>query len=332
MPPNPTSQASTAFSTSAQNDWTTTFFKQEDMPRRYRSAELITGAFARTLVEKAGLAVRTAAAAAAAAAAEEEKKLTILDNGCGIGAVAAALHEMLDEGSKKRMELTCGDSAPGMLDALKERIVEKVWGNTETRVVDAQGGNDTKNTELPDAYFSHVLANFVIMGLQEPDAALNESHRILRPSGLLAFTTWQHVDWVADLRAAFATLSHPPPFPDDLTMYRSWGGNQGDWHSADWVREHLSQQKTSQHQTMWTNISVDSIGKDLTFATPAQFVDTFAVMIPFILKKFWSEEERREMGAMAVPKLSEYMEGKYGKEGPVRMHWVAIVATAKKIG
>ncbi|KAL8904222.1 MAG: hypothetical protein Q9207_003410 [Kuettlingeria erythrocarpa] len=315
MAPSPTPPA--ASTSTPQNDWTTTFFKQEDLPRRYKNTEIITGAFAHTLVEKAGL-VDSAAAAA-------EEKLTILDNGCGIGVVAAALHEMLDEGSKKRMELTCGDFAAGMLDGVKERIVKEGWGNTETKLVDAQ------DTGLPDANFSHVLANFVFMGLQDPGAALNESHRVLRPSGLLAFTTWQHADWIADLRAAFATLPHPPPFPDDLTMYRSWGGNNGDWHSADWVRDHLSKQKTPQQQPMWTNVSVDSIGKDLTFATPAQFVDTFAIMIPFILKKFWTEEQRSEMGAMALSKLLEYMEGKYGKEGPVRMHWVANFATARKM-
>ncbi len=116
MPPNPTDPPASSTSTSPQTDWTSTFFKQEDLPRRYRSIEVITGAFARTLVEKAGLVVPTAT--------EEEEKLTILDNGCGIGAVAAALHEMLDEGRKKRMELTCGDFAPGMLEALKERISE----------------------------------------------------------------------------------------------------------------------------------------------------------------------------------------------------------------
>ncbi|KAL8917584.1 MAG: hypothetical protein Q9208_007867 [Pyrenodesmia sp. 3 TL-2023] len=279
------------------------------MARRYKNAELITGAFARTLVEKAGLLL---------VPTSEKEKLTILDNACGIGAVAAALHEMLDQGTKARMALTCGDFAAGMLEAVRERIAEEGWANTEVKLVDAQ------KTDLPDASFTHVLANFVIMGLQEPDAALNECYRILRPAGTLGFTTWQHVDWIADLRAAFATLPGPPPFPDDLTMYRSWGG-QGDWQSVDWVRTHL------QNSTQFADIEVEAVGKDLVFDSPEKFVDTFSVMVPFILKKFWSESERRELGEMAVPRLLEYMNGKYGEGGPVRMHWVANVVTAKKL-
>ncbi|KAI4142709.1 MAG: hypothetical protein L6R39_004840, partial [Caloplaca ligustica] len=140
------------------NEWTEAFFKQGDTARRYKNAEIATGPFAKVLVEEAGLLDPL----------PPDQKLTILDNACGIGAVAAALHEMLDpETVRERMELTCGDFAEPMLKAVGERIEENGWVNTKVKLVDAQ------NTGLPDASFSHVLANFVIMGLQDPDAALN---------------------------------------------------------------------------------------------------------------------------------------------------------------
>ncbi|KAL8718232.1 MAG: hypothetical protein Q9225_004604 [Loekoesia sp. 1 TL-2023] len=288
------------------NDWTESFRKQEDMDRRYKTAQIITGAFAKTLIKNAGLL------------SPDQDHLTILDNACGTGVVAAALHDMLDQTTKDRMELTCGDFSEQMIKLVRARIEENGWRNTKAKLVDAQ------KTGLPDGSFTHVLANFVIMGLQEPDAALSECFRILKPGGICAFTTWQHVDWITDVRGAFATLPGPPPFPDDLAMYRSWG--QGDWHSTDWIRSHIQKSKIYH----FTNIEIESVGKDPVMESSAMFVDAFSVMIPMILKKFWSEQDRKEKGEMAVPALLKYMNEKYGDGKEVKMHWVANVVTMEK--
>ncbi|KAL9030747.1 MAG: hypothetical protein Q9196_001151 [Gyalolechia fulgens] len=288
-----------------QDDWAEFFLNQEDIGRRYRKAEIITGPFAKALIQQAGLMD-----------ANTHSQLTILDNACGSGAVADALHHLLDSSTQKRMKLTCGDFAEPMVQAVKERIEENGWVNTEARLVDAQ------KTGLPDAAFTHVLANFVIMGLQEPDAALAECFRILRPGGICAFTTWQQAAWIDEFRAAFATLPEPPPFPDDVAIYRSWG--KGDWHSVDWIRSHLQQ------DSPFTDIRVEEVGNDLTWDSPAMVMDTFSVMVPAILKMYWSESDRREKGAMAVPTLLRYMDGKYGEGMEVKMHWVANVVTMRK--
>lgn len=305
-PPPSTNQSENESSApTKQKDWNESYFKQKDMARRYKNAEVITGPFAKTLIQQAGLLD-----------ANDVSQLTILDNACGTGVVAAAIHDLLDSSTKKRMKLTCGDFSEPMLQAVKERIEENGWNNTEARMVDAQ------RTGLPDASFSHVLANFVIMGLQEPDAAIAECFRILRPGGTCAFTTWNHVAWIDDLRAAFATLPGPPAFPDDLTMYRSWG--KGDWFSSEWIQSHL--QQTSQ----FSDLHVETVSKDLEMESPAAMVDTLSVMIPMILKRFWSERDQKEKGEMAVPALSKYMNEKYGEGNKVGMHWVANVVTMKK--
>ncbi|KAI4120221.1 MAG: hypothetical protein LQ338_006385 [Usnochroma carphineum] len=293
----------------ATSDWAASFKKQADVGRRLQDAEIITGPFAKTLIEKAGLLEPTA------------DRLDILDNGCGTGAVAAALHEMLDQATKERMELTCADFLDPVVEAVSERMEKNRWMNTKAKQVDAQ------KTELPDAAFTHVLANFVFMGLQDPDAALNESFRILKPGGTLAFTAWQHAGWVGDLRAAFATLPGPPFFPDDDTMYRSWG--QGDWFSPDWIRSRL-QNPASSATYRFSDVKAEAVAKDLAFESAARFVGTLSMMIPMLLNKFWSEQDRKEKAEMAVPALLKYMNGKYGEEKPVKMHWVANVATARK--
>lgn len=97
------------------------------MARRYKNAEAITGPFAKILVQQAGLLD-----------ASVFSQLTILDSACGTGVVAAAVHASLDVSTKKRMKLTCGDFSEPMLQAVRERIQENGWTNTEARLVNAQ--------------------------------------------------------------------------------------------------------------------------------------------------------------------------------------------------
>lgn len=108
------------------DDWASSYFRQEDMGRRYKNAEIITGAFARTLIEKAGLLE------------PEQGSLAILDNACGTGVVTNALHALLDQETKERMDLLCGDFSEPMLETLSKRIADNGWERTKARSVDAQ--------------------------------------------------------------------------------------------------------------------------------------------------------------------------------------------------
>ena len=120
-------------------------------------------------------------------------------------------------------------------------------------------------------------------------------------------------------------------------MYRSWG--VGDWHSPDWIRSYLTSpslttpalpSSVSAPSFHWQDIEIESVEKEIVMGSSERFVDTFSTMVPMILKKFWSERERREVGDMAVPRLLEWMEGEYGKGEEVRMRWVANLVVARK--
>ncbi|KAL8992036.1 MAG: hypothetical protein Q9169_007428 [Polycauliona sp. 2 TL-2023] len=296
-----------------------TFFNNPEMARRYRNAEVATGPFGRDLIEKAGLL------------APNLDNITILDNACGTGVVSAALQEMLPAPTKGRMKLTMGDFSEPMLKVAKERSVTEGWAHTEGRIVDAQ------KTGLPDATFSHILTNFAIMGLPDPVAALNECHRILKPNGICAFTTWSSVAWISMVRRAFATLPGPPPFPTDLEMMQSWG--VGDWHSPSWIRSYLSSPSTTSPTLSSTaptfewqaDIEVATVEKEIMMGIE-DFVHTFSAMIPMITNKFWSERERKELGDLAAPTLLRWMEGEYGKGGETRMKWAANLVIVRKKG
>ncbi|KAL9043447.1 MAG: hypothetical protein Q9214_003368, partial [Letrouitia sp. 1 TL-2023] len=130
-------------------------FKKEDNPmpwkdagfaQKYKTAEIVTGHFARKLIEQTGLLAAAAAKPsdpekASSPAAGEATGLTplrILDNACGTGVVSKILYEGLDEERKKGLEVLCGDFSESMVEFVFKRINEEGWEGARGAVVDAQ--------------------------------------------------------------------------------------------------------------------------------------------------------------------------------------------------
>jgi len=97
----------------------------------------------------------------------------VLDVACGPGNVAAAAAAQ-------------GASVLG-LDFAAEMVAlaGRKWPGVEFRASDAE------HLDLPDATFDAVVMNFGILHLADPDRALAEAWRVLRPGGRLAFTVWE---------------------------------------------------------------------------------------------------------------------------------------------
>lgn len=60
-----------------------------------------------------------------------------------------------------------------------------------------------------------------------------------------------------------------------------------------------------------------------------EFCQDFTRMLPIIMEKFWSEEERQRLGPLVNEALLEHLKSKYG-DGVVEMYWAAILATGRK--
>lgn len=144
---------------------------------------------------------------------------------------------------------------------------------------------------------------------------------MLKPGGICAWSTWENNGWIEDIRAAFATLPGPPPFPDTKTFMESWG--KGEWYRTAYVEEQLVAHG-------FVDVKVESVPNTSTFGSPAEFCEVFSLMTGLITSKYWSAEERESCGGLIKPALLKYMTGKYGEGKPIDTHWVAILATARK--
>ena len=108
-------------------------------------------------------------------AADVSAKMSILDVGCGPGYVSAAAAER--------------GAVPIGLDFSSEMIAiaKKMWPGIEFREGDAQ------NLPFQDANFDRVVANFALLHLTNPERAMAEAARVLKPGGRFAFTTWAKI-------------------------------------------------------------------------------------------------------------------------------------------
>ncbi|THH12457.1 hypothetical protein EW146_g7680 [Bondarzewia mesenterica] len=239
-----------------------------------------------------------------------DSPLVILDNACGTGIVTCILHEC-KELQSRQFNVICGDTSPNMVEAAGKRIAEHKWKGAKAEIINAQ------DTKLPDNHFTHVFTNFGIMLMSEPQAALRESFRILKPAGSLGFTGWKHIGWLAPVREALERIPGSPPFPDIYAMLR----RTGSWDEPSFSRQQL------------VNLGCENVKVELLdFEAAVDSPKIFALSFKAILGQFtqaWSQEDKKKYEPLLVQKLEEVLTEKHGDK-PFGLRMGAVVATGVK--
>jgi SAM-dependent methyltransferase len=148
---------------------------------RFGPLEIITTPAAAQLVRHAGL----------------KAAMRVLDVGCGTGVVAITA-------ARLGAVLTGADLTPELLQRARENA----------RIAGVEiGWHEADVEELPfgDAEFDAVLSQFAHMFAPQPELAISEMLRVLKPGGTIAFSTWPPELLVGSTMALSARYLPPPP-------------------------------------------------------------------------------------------------------------------------
>ena len=110
---------------------------------------------------------------------------TVLDLAAGIGDTGFLAAELIEPGGT----LITSDFAPEMLSAAQRRAEQLGLRNVRFRQIDA-----SQPIDLEAASLDAVLCRWGYMLMDDPEAALRETRRVLRPGGRLALAAWTSAD------------------------------------------------------------------------------------------------------------------------------------------
>ncbi|KAL4796713.1 S-adenosyl-L-methionine-dependent methyltransferase [Aspergillus venezuelensis] len=268
---------------------------------RYKTATMISDLHAEALVAQSGIT------------SSELKPLVVFDNACGTGAVTSTLYNTLDKETLNNWKLTCGDMSQSMLGYLQKRIVEEGWVNAEARIIDSQ------DTGLESGAFTHIFSGFAFNLFPDPQAALKECLRMLQPKGTLAISLWKYCGWFTITRTAIHKYLSPSlPYPGEEILNLVDSG----WPTESGVRSYL---ETAGFADISTSVDVKKCRME-----PEDLVDACTMIVPAIIKKFWTPEQREQYEGKVVGAVREYVNSVLGEDGKGVLEAEAIIAVARK--
>lgn len=131
----------------------------------------------------------------------------VLELACGAGRVGLQAPGLV----QPRGTVLCSDLSAEMVAAVEARIANLGIENARAQVLDAQ------SLDLDSESFDLALCRFGYMLMPDPQRAIEESCRVLRPGGRLVLAVWGRADsnpWLGViLEAVMSQLGAPPPEP-----------------------------------------------------------------------------------------------------------------------
>jgi len=139
--------------------------------------------------------------------ADPQRGQTVLDIAAGTGDLGVQVAERVGEGGR----VLSTDFAPEMVEVARRVGEARGLANVEYRVLDAE------RMDLADDSVDAAVCRWGYMLMADPGAALEETRRVLRGGGSLAFAVWGTPDrnpWAAVPGMTLVQRGHmPPPAP-----------------------------------------------------------------------------------------------------------------------
>lgn len=139
----------------------------------------------------------------------------LLELAAGTGETGFLAAELIEPGG----ELITSDFAPEMLTEAQKRAGELGLRNVRFKQIDAE------SIDLAAASLDGVICRWGFMLMADPEAALRESRRVLKPGGRLALAAWTGAEdnpWSALIGRELVQQELVEPLPPDQPHQFSW--------------------------------------------------------------------------------------------------------------
>lgn len=190
------------------------------------------------------------------------------------------------------------DLAERMVELAREQAKAQDRPNAEFRVMDAE------NLDLPDASFDLVVCRFGLQIVTDPDRAVAEAYRVLRPGGRIVATVWTGGEQNPHLHAVIGPmLEHAEPDENGYLPTPYEMGAPGELAGI--------LQKAG-----FTKVREETHDRAATFASPQEYEEAFLKGSPV---GHSLSEEPPEVQAEVLRKTRENVKRYTAADGTVRM-------------
>ncbi|KAK5991335.1 Methyltransferase tpcH [Cladobotryum mycophilum] len=245
--------------------------------------------------------------------------LCLLDMACGSGVFTQEVQAVLPRDVLQGSSFTCADNSARLVDVVKTRIEAEGWVNAEAKVLDAM------NTGLPNDVFTHVAIPLGLHIIPDPDLAVKECIRSMKPGAIFGATTFPNSNadrfWFPDMRSAFESFPFDAPFQKaPMQMHSS-----GHWYDPVWVEGHLEELGLE-------DVQVNVVEGNYHVESATEFAMGFGMMLPWLTSVFWDEEARKAHPAEELRELLKtHLEEKHGGKGwDIDWHVIVMTGVVKK--